>query len=94
MEVERGLGARELAESGGATGVERRIGAEGLQARGAVGEGAVEVEGVGDVELGLHAHGAGVVHVVVVDRGVAGVDVEVAVLWIRGRIHVRRGRTS
>ena len=53
---------------------------------GAVGEGAVEVEGVGDVELGLEAHRAGVVHVVGVDRGVARVDVEVAVLRIRGRI--------
>ena len=55
---------------------------------GAVGECPVEVEGVGDVELGLHAHRAGVVHVIVVDRGVAGVDVEVAVLRIRGRVDV------
>ena len=51
-----------------------------------MGECAVEVEGVGDVELGLEAHGAGEVDVVVVDRGVAGVDVEVAVLRIRGRV--------
>ena len=86
VEVERGLGAGEVAEGSGPAGVERRIGAEGLQRRGAVGEGPVEVEGVGDVELGLEPHRAGEVHVVVVDRGVAGVDVEVAVLRIRGRV--------
>ena len=51
-----------------------------------MGERAVEVEGVGDVELGLHAHRAGVVHVVGVEGGVAGVDVEVAVVRIRGRV--------
>ena len=72
----------------GPAGVERRVGAEGLQRRGAVGEGPVEVEGVGDVELGLEPHRAGEVHVVVVDRGVARVDVEVAVLRIRGRVDV------
>ncbi len=53
-----------------------------------MGEGPVEVEGVGDVELGLHPHRAGEVHVIVVDRGVARVDVEVAVLRIRGRVDV------
>ena len=53
-----------------------------------MGEGPVEVEGVGDVELGLEPHGAGEVHVVVVDGGVARVDVEVAVLRIRGRVDV------
>ena len=42
---------------------------------GAVGEGPVEVEGVGDVELGLEPHRAGEVDVVVVDGGVARVDV-------------------
>ena len=83
VEVEGGLGPRQVAEGSGAAGVERGRRAERLQARGAVGEGAVEVEGVGDVELGLHAHRAGVVHVVVVERGVARVDVEVAVLRIR-----------
>ena len=88
VEVEGGLGAGEVAEGGGAAGVERGRRPEGLQARGAVGEGAVEVEGVGDVELGLEAHGAGVVHVVGVEGGVAGVDVEVAVLRIRGRVDV------
>ena len=92
VEVERGLGARQVAEGSGAAGAERRVGPEGLQAGGAVGERAVEVEGVGDVELGLDAHRAGVVHVVVVDRGVARVDVEVAVLRIRGRVESRRGR--
>ena len=69
-----------------AAGVERRVGSEGLQRRGAVGEGPVEVEGVGDVELGLEPHRAGEVDVVVVDRGVARVDVEVAVLRVRGRV--------
>ncbi len=54
----------------------------------AVGERAVEVESVGDVELGLEPHRAGEVDVVVVDGGVARVDVEVAVLRIRGRIDV------
>ena len=87
-EVERGLGAGEVAEGGGPAGVQRRLGAEGLQRRGAVGEGPVEVEGVGDVELGLEPHRAGEVHVVVVDRGVARVDVEVAVLRVRGRVDV------
>ena len=87
-EVEGGLGAGEVAEGSGAAGVERRVGAEGLQARGAVGERAVEVEGVGDVELGLEPHRAGVVHVVVVEGGVARVDVEVAVLRIRSRVDV------
>ena len=87
-EVERGLGAREVAERSGAARVQRRVGAECLQGRGAVGEGAVEVEGVGDVELGLEAHRAGEVHVVVVDGRVARVDVEVAVLWIRSRVDV------
>ena len=62
--------------------------------RGAVGEGAVEVEGVGDVELGLEPHRAGEVDVVVVDRRVARVDVEVAVLRIRGRVGRRRGRSA
>ena len=53
-----------------------------------MGEGPVEVEGVGDVELGLEPHRAGEVHVVVVDRGVARVDEQVAVLRIRGRVDV------
>ena len=87
-EVERRLCPGEVAEGGGPAGVERRVGAERLQRRGAVGEGPVEVEGVGDVELGLEAHRAGEVDVVVVDRGVARVDVEVAVLRIRGRVDV------
>ena len=85
-EVERGLGAGEVAEGSGTAHVQRRIRAEGLQRRGAVGEGPVEVEGVGDVELGLEPHRAREVHLVVVDRRVAGVDMEVAVLRIRGRV--------
>jgi hypothetical protein len=47
-----------------------------------VGEGVVEVEGVGDVDLGLDPQGAGVVDVVGVDGDVAGVHREVAVLGI------------
>jgi hypothetical protein len=46
----------------------------------------VQVEGVGEVELGLESHGAGVVHVLGVQGGVAGVDGEVAVLRIGSRI--------
>ena len=62
------------------------VGAEGFLRRGAVDEGVVEVEGVGEVEVGLDVQGAGVVDVVLVDRGVAGVDVQVAVLGIRRRV--------
>ena len=51
-----------------------------------MGDGAVEVEGVGEVEVGLEVQGAGVVDVVAVERGVAGVDVEVAVLGVRRRV--------
>ena len=51
-----------------------------------MGQGLVEVEGVGEVELGLEPQGAGVVDVLVVDRDVAGVDREVAVLGISSRI--------
>ena len=40
----------------------------------APGEGTVEVEGIGEVELGLDVQGAGVVDVVGVDRRMAGVD--------------------
>ena len=46
----------------------------------------VEVESVGDVELGLEPHGPGEVDVVVVEGRVAGVDGEVAVLRISGRV--------
>ena len=51
-----------------------------------VGDGAVEVEGVGDVELGLHVQGAGVVHVVLVDGDVARVDVLPPVLGVLGGV--------
>ena len=40
----------------------------------------MEVESVGEVDLGLEPHGAGEVHVLVVDRDVARVDVEVPVV--------------
>ncbi len=49
-------------------------------------DGVVEVEGVGEVELGLDAQGAGEVDVLVVHGDVAGVDVQVAVLGVRGRV--------
>ena len=87
VEVERGLGAGQVAEGLRAAGVQRlaRTRAPSAVAAPWV-EGSVEVEGVGDVELGLQPHRAGEVHVVVVDRGVARVDVEVAVLRIRSRV--------
>ena len=65
-EVEGGLGAGEVAERGRRRRVEGLVGAEGLLRGGTVGEGAVEVEGVGDVELGLDVQGPGVVDVVLV----------------------------
>ncbi len=86
VEVERGLGAGEVAERGGTAGVEGQARPEGLEGGGAVGQGAVQVEGVGEVELGLEPHGAGVVHVLGVQGGVAGVDGEVAVLRIGSRV--------
>ncbi len=86
MEVERGLGARQVTERRGTAGVERQARSQCLEGGGAVGQGAVEVEGVGEVELGLEPHGAGVVHVLGVQGGVAGVDGEVAVLRIGSRI--------
>ncbi len=86
VEVERGLGAGEVAERGGTAGVEGQAGSEGLEGGGAVGQGPVEVEGVGEVELGLEPHGAGVVHVLGVQGGVARVDGQVAVLRIGSRV--------
>ena len=55
---------------------------------------AVEVEGVGDVELGLEVQGAGEVDVVRVERDVAGVDVLPPVVGILRRVGLRRGRTA
>ncbi len=85
-QVEGGLGAGEVAEGLGPADVEGLGGAECFLRRGAVDEGVVEVEGVGEVEVGLDVQGAGVVDVVLVDRDVAGVDVQVAVLGIRRRV--------
>ena len=85
-EVEGGLGAGEVAECLGAAGVERQVRAEGFLGCCAVGEGAVEVEGVGEVEVGFDVQGAGVVDVVGVHGDVAGVDCEVAVLGIGSRV--------
>ena len=85
-EVEGGLSPGEVAEGFGPAGVEGQLGAEGLLDGGAVGEGAVEVESVGEVEIGLDVQGAGEVDVVGVDGGVAGVDVLPPVLRIGGRI--------
>ena len=85
-QFEGGLGAGEVAECLGAADVEGLGRAEGLQRRGAVGERPVEVEGVGEVELGLEPHRPGEVDVLVMDRGVARIDREVAVLGIGRRI--------
>ena len=85
-QVQCGLGAGEVAEGLGAAYVEGLGRAECLLQCSAVDEGLVEVEGVGDVEVGLEVQGAGVVHVVAVDRDVPRVDGEVAVLRIRGRV--------
>ena len=93
-QIERGLGAGEVAEGLRAAYVERLGRAECLLQRRAMSQGTVEVEGVGDVEVGLEVQGAGVVDVVLVDRDVAGVDGEVAVLRIRGRVRRRRGRSA
>ena len=93
-QVERGLGAGEVAEGLGAAYVERLGRAEGLLQCGAVDQGVVEVEGVGDVEVGLEVQGAGVVDVVLVDRDVTRVDGEVAVLGIGGGVDGRRGRSA
>ena len=73
-EVECGLGAGEVAEGLGPADVEGLGGAEGLLLGGVLRERAVEVQGVSDVELGLEAHGAGEVDVLVVHGGVPGVD--------------------
>ena len=64
-QVQGGLGAGEVAEGLGAADVQRLGRAEGLLRRGAVGQRPVEVEGVGEVELGLEPQGAGEVDVVV-----------------------------
>ena len=85
-EVEGGLGAGEVAEGLGPADVEGVGGPECFLRRGAVDEGVVEVEGVGEVEVGLDVQGPGVVDVVLVDCHVAGVDVQVAVLGIRRRV--------
>jgi hypothetical protein len=47
---------------------------------------AVEVEGIGEVEVGLQVQSAGVVDVVLVHRDMTRVDVLPPVLRIRGRI--------
>jgi hypothetical protein len=59
----------------------------GLSGCGAVGEGAVEVEPVGEVDVGFEVQGAGEVDVVLVDGGVAGVDVQPPVFGVSGRVH-------
>jgi hypothetical protein len=75
VEIERGLRAGEVPERLGASHVQRLGRAEGLLDCCVVRDGAVEVEGVGDVEVGLEVQGAGVVHVVGVNGDVARVDV-------------------
>ncbi|MFC0221126.1 hypothetical protein [Nocardioides zeicaulis] len=79
MEVEGGLGAGEVPERGGTSGAERCGGAECLEEARAVGDGGVEVVGVGEVELGLHPHQAVVVDVPGVKRDVTALGGEVLV---------------
>ena len=86
MEVERGLRPRQVTERGGTASVEGQARPEGLEGGGAVGQHPVQVEGVGEVELGLEPHGAGVVHVLGVQGRVPRVDGEVAVLRVGSRI--------
>ena len=88
VEVEGRLGAGEVTEGSGPARVQRRLGPECLQACRAVGEGPVEVERVGDVELGLEPHRAGEVHLMVVDGRVTRIDEQVAVLQILDRVDV------
>ncbi|CAM3910522.1 hypothetical protein NOZE110980_19780 [Nocardioides zeicaulis] len=78
-EVEGRLGAGEVTEGSGTSRTERRGRAQRLQRCGAVGDGGVEVVGVGEVELGVHPHHAVVVHVTGVEGDVTGVVVEVLV---------------
>ena len=85
-QIQRGLGAGEVPEGLGAAYVQGLGRPECLLQRGAMSQGAVEVEGVGDVEVGLEVQGAGVVDVVLVDGDVARVDGQVAVLRISGRV--------
>nr|WP_255890180.1 hypothetical protein [Nocardioides astragali] len=86
MEVEGGLGPGEVAEGGSPSGVEGLGGAEGLAPLGAVGQDAVDVEGVGQVDLRLDPYGAGEVDVLAVNRDVPRVHGQVAVIGVRRRI--------
>ena len=67
VEVERGLGAGEVAEGLRAPGVQRLLEPRASWVAAPWASDPVEVEGVGDVELGLEPHRAGEVHLVVVD---------------------------
>jgi hypothetical protein len=71
VEVEGELAAGEVPDRGGPAHVQRLGGAEVLERLGAGGDGGVEVEGVGQVELAVHGAGAG-------QRGLVGVEGEVA----------------
>ncbi|CAB4938160.1 unannotated protein [freshwater metagenome] len=88
VEIERGLRPRQVTQRLRPAGGERLHGPEGLLGGCAVGEGVVEVESVGEVDLGLEPHGPGEVDVLVVDRDVARVDVEVPVHGISGRVRL------
>jgi len=87
VEVERSLGAGEVTEGLGAAHVQGLGGPERLLGFGAVGQDPVEIEAVGDVEVGLEVHGAGEMDVLVVEGGVARVDRQVAVLRVSSRVH-------
>ena len=92
-EVEGGLGAGEVAEGLGPAHVQRLGRSEGFLYGCAVGEGVVEVEGVGEVELGLEPHGPGEVDVVVVHGRMPRVHVQVPVLGIRSRVDLTQLET-
>ncbi len=93
-EIQGGLGAGEVAEGLRASYVQRLRRTEGFLLGRLLRQGPVEVHGVGDVELGLEPHGAGEVDVLVMQRRVPWVDVEVAVLRICCRVRRRPGRTA
>ena len=87
--VECGLGAGEVPSALARRASRGSAGSEGLLRRRAWATAWVEVEGVGDVELGLDPQGPGEVDVLVVDGDVARVDVQVAVLRVSGRVSCR-----
>ncbi len=87
-EVEGGLRAGQVTQRLGPPCVQRLGRPQCGLCGSTVGHRAVEVDRVGDVDLGLYPYRAREVDVVVVDRDVARVDVQVAVLRIRRGVGV------